>query len=70
MTEKGWGTAFCRDCGSPLPAMPEDNSMWFVPAGLMDGKTEVVVRGHIWVSSKPSWEEIGDSAPQFEENAP
>jgi len=69
-TESGWGSTFCNDCGSPLPAMPEDKSLWFVPAGLMDEPTDATVRGHIWVSSKPSWEEIGDSAPQFEENTP
>ena len=67
-TESGWGSTFCRDCGSPLPMMPKDKSMWFVPAGLMDGQTDVNVRGHIWVSNKPSWDEIGDNAPQFEEN--
>ena len=65
----GWGTTFCQDCGSPLPAMNADRTMWFVPAGLMDEDPGVAVRGHIWISSKPSWEIIGDEAPQFAENA-
>lgn len=65
----GWGTSFCQTCGSPVPNMPADESMWFVPAGLMDEDAGVGVRGHIWTSGKPSWDVIGDDAPQFEENA-
>jgi hypothetical protein len=26
----GWGTSFCNTCGSPLPTMAGDRSMWFV----------------------------------------
>lgn len=66
----GWGTSFCSECGSPLPAMNFDETMWFVPAGLLDEDPGVPVRGHIWVESKPSWEVIGDDAPQFPQNAP
>jgi hypothetical protein len=49
--------------------MAGDRSMWFVPAGLLEEDPGVGIRGHIWVSSKPSWEIIGDDAPQFEGNA-
>ena len=63
----GWGTAFCSQCGSPLPNMSDDETMWFVPAGLLDEDPGVAVRGHIHVASKPSWDVIGDSAPQFDE---
>jgi len=66
----GWGTSFCSDCGSPLPAMDGDGTMWFVPAGLLDEDPEVAVRGHIFVGDMPSWEIIGDDAPQFEGNTP
>ncbi len=64
----GWGTAFCSNCGSPLPLMDQNKTMWFVPAGLMDEDPDVGVMGHIWVENKPSWEVIGDDAPQFQEN--
>ena len=64
------GNAFCGDCGSPLPRLDADKTKWFVPAGLLDEDPGVGVRGHIWVSSKPSWEVIGDDAPQFPEGAP
>jgi hypothetical protein len=65
----GWGSIFCRDCGSPLPAFVEDR-MWIVPAGLMDEDADVGVRGHIWVENKPHWEIIGDDAPQFMQTPP
>ena len=66
----GWGTVFCKDCGSPLPGMADGKTMWFVPAGLMDEDTGAGVRGHIWVDSKPDWDVIGDDAPQFAGDAP
>ncbi len=31
----GWRTAFCSNCGSPLPATDDNKTMWFVPAGLL-----------------------------------
>lgn len=65
----GWRTAFCSTCGSMVPAMPSDESMWFVPAGLLNEDPGVGVRGHIWVSGKPAWDVIGDDTPQFDGNA-
>lgn len=62
----GWRSTFCKLCGSPLPA--SIGSSWFVPAGLLDENPDVGVRGHIWVENKPSWEVIGDDAPQFLQN--
>jgi hypothetical protein len=66
----GWGSAFCGTCGSPLPRMDPEKTRWFVPAGLLDGDPGVGACGHVWTSSKPSWEVVGDDAPQFEGNAP
>ena len=66
----GWGTVFCQDCGSPLPGMNREKTIWFVPAGLLDEDPDVGIRGHIWVGGKPTWDVIGDDAPQFSENAP
>ncbi len=60
----GWGSVRCQDCGSPLPSLVRQ-SMWIVPAGLMDEEADVGVRGHIWVQNKPLWDAIGDDAPQF-----
>ncbi len=60
----GWGSVFCKTCGSPLPAEINENFL-VAPAGLMDEDVEVGVRGHIFVQDKPHWEVIGDDAPQF-----
>lgn len=62
-----WQTWFCRDCGSPLPGVNDDQRM-FVPAGLLtEGDAELKVRHHIWVGSKADWDEIGGSGRQHGE---
>lgn len=68
LPNENWGSNFCKKCGSPLPRINSEGTTWFVPAGLLDEDPQVKTRGHIWVSSKPSWEVIGDDAPQFDEN--
>lgn len=65
----GWTSCFCADCGSPLPHMDVGKTKWFIPAGLLDEDPGTSVRGHIHVGSMPSWEIIGDDAPQFSEDA-
>jgi len=65
----GWRSTFCKDCGSPLPALVGD-TLWIVPAGLLDENPAVGVRGHIWVENKPHWDVIGDDAPQFLQGVP
>jgi hypothetical protein len=61
----GWESVFCGECGSPLPRLIPDEE-WIVPAGIIDGVVQSEVRAHIFVANKPSWEVIGDDAPQFE----
>src|SRR3989442_12906411 len=46
-TREDRSSAFCGECGSPLPAMDKDKTKWFVPAGLLDGDPGVGLRGHI-----------------------
>ena len=58
---------FCGNCGSAIYDDLGDN--YFVAAGLMrdlDMKPEF----HLQVAFKAPWEEIGDSAPQYDENPP
>ncbi len=64
------GEIYSAPIAAPLPRMDSEKTKWFVPAGLLDEDPGVGVRGHIWVSNIPSWELIGDKAPQFPENAP
>lgn len=59
-----WHTSFCRICGSPLPGK-NDNTNTYIPVGsLTSGHENLKVAHHIWVGSKASWEEIGDSGKQ------
>ena len=64
----GWGSVFCDTCGCPLPAQIGED-FWVAPAGLIDDEVDVGVRGHIWTENKPSWDVIGDDAPQFPQGA-
>lgn len=66
----GWQTTFCRTCGSPLPQKLRGAAAYWVPAGLLDDDPGLAVGGHIWVGSKASWDEIGGTAPHFEEGLP
>ena len=59
-----WQTWFCRVCGSPLPGDNDDQRM-FVPAGsITEGGETLEVLHHIYVDSRASWDEIGDSGRQ------
>lgn len=64
-TPDGWEAVFCSECGSPLPRLVPDR-VWIVPAGTIDEDVEASIRAHIFVANKPSWEKIGDDAPQFD----
>ncbi len=66
----GWSSTFCSVCGSPLPKILPGQSRCVVPAGLLDTDPGPDIMGHIHVSSKASWDVIGDDAPQFPEGTP
>jgi hypothetical protein len=60
---------FCARCGSPLAAAHEGRVTEVVLATI-DGDPGVRPCEHIFVGSKASWHEIGDTLPQFEEWPP
>ena len=66
---KGWGLAFCRICGSTLCGM-FDSKVHGVALGTVDGDPGVQIEMHTFVGSKAPWDQIGGSAPQFEEEYP
>jgi hypothetical protein len=66
----GWGSTFCRTCGSPLPRKIPGAAAYWVPAGLLDDDPGLRIAGHIWVGSKAPWDEIAGDAPQFQEGLP
>ena len=66
----GWGTSFCRVCGTPLPRLHSSGKVFMLPAGVLDDDPGCRVEQHIFVGSKASWDQIAGRAPQFEEGAP
>jgi len=62
-----WHKWFCTGCGSPVPGENDAQTM-FAPAGsLTQGAESLKVIHHVWVGSKASWDEIGDSGKQHSE---
>jgi len=66
----GYGTAFCRVCGSPAPDHDRKRTMYRIPVGLFDGEPELTTTEHIFVGSKASWDVIGDEGSLFEGDGP
>jgi hypothetical protein len=66
----GYGSAFCRTCGSPAPDTDRERTMYQVPVGLLDDNPQLAFGDHIYVGSKANWDVIGDNAPQFDEDGP
>lgn len=63
-----WETSFCTTCGAPLPGT-NDESTYYVPVSLLDsGGEHLSVKHHIFVNSKASWSEIGDTGKQHPEH--
>jgi hypothetical protein len=67
---KMFATAFCRRCGSLLPAPFERTGMSLVPVGVLDSVLHLRPCVHIHVGSKAPWFDISDALPQFDEMPP
>lgn len=61
---------FCRQCGSSLGALEEENKLSWVALGTVTGDPGLRAKAHIFVSSKAPWHEIRDDLPQFDEWPP
>ncbi len=62
-----WQVWFCSTCGSPVPGINNESTM-FVPAALItEGGDALKVAHHVWVDSKASWDEIGDAGKRHPE---
>ena len=66
----GWGSTFCRKCGSPLPRKIPNAEAYWVPAGVLDDDPGLRVAGHIFVGSKALWDVIPEGTPQYPEGLP
>jgi hypothetical protein len=65
-----YGTAFCVDCGSPVPSVPSGSPTVMLPAGAIDSPLPPLPAVHLYVGSKAPWYAIADAWPQFEELPP
>lgn len=66
----GYGNAFCKVCGSPVPDAIGAGKGHCVPAGALADCPEIEVAMHIHVGSKVHWDIIGGDAPRFDEGPP
>lgn len=57
---------FCSHCGTSLGELASSDEMFPVPANTIDSEIPIPVTFHEFVSEKPSWYQICDSAKQFE----
>lgn len=70
--DTGFSSHFCSVCGSPVPNN-FINSLYWVPAGLLEPQTEGKVVAHLHVASKALWEVLPttgiqyNGAPEFNE---
>ena len=66
----GYGSAFCRVCGSPAPDRGQACTVYTIPVGLLDDAPPLPVADHIYVASKAPWDAIGDGAPCYANDGP
>lgn len=67
---KHFTSAFCRECGSIMPRIDRSRDLAIVAMGSLDDDPGYPATSHIFVASKPPWDVITDSLPQYSEYAP
>lgn len=63
-----YNRCFCSVCGSALGEILSENDIFPLAANCIDGDVGLENKFHEFVSEKPSWLKIGDSAKQFDEH--
>ncbi|WP_372369022.1 GFA family protein [Candidatus Uabimicrobium sp. HlEnr_7] len=58
---------FCSVCGSNVPVPEIEENSVVIPAGTLDCDPGIKPVVHIFTGSKPSWYDISDSLPKFDE---
>lgn len=66
----GFCSDFCRTCGSTVPHLMNNDTQYWVPAGLLEPTDVSIVAAHLYVDSKASWDVIGDAGQQYSEMPP
>jgi len=67
VTESGFKSHFCITCGSPVPNLTNNDSAYWIPAGLLEESSELELVAHLYVASRASWDVIADVGEQFDE---
>lgn len=62
-----WHTYFCKVCGSTLPGANDESHIYLPVGTITSGHENLKVAHHLYVNSKASWEEIGDTGKQHPE---
>ncbi|RUO51045.1 aldehyde-activating protein [Pseudidiomarina aquimaris] len=57
--------SFCKHCGSALPNT-QNEALLVVPAGCLDTEVKVKPTGHLFTSSRATWEAKLSNAPEYE----
>lgn len=65
-----FSVSFCEKCGSGAPRVNREYKVAYVPAGVLDTDPGIKPTARIFVGSKPSWVDITDNVPRFEETPP
>lgn len=61
----GFRTAFCGQCGSPMPVFEADDDWFEIAAGILDDDPGLRPDRHIFVECGSAWYEILDDLPQL-----
>lgn len=56
---------FCSQCGSPVPDPSPEGDVFEIPAGTLDGATNVTPDKHIYVDLKADWDELTAPIARF-----
>ncbi|MEG3754732.1 GFA family protein [Psychromonas arctica] len=59
-------TAFCAECGAPVPYLSLDNKSLIIPVGCLNGTPEIAPQDNIFCSEKAAWYEQAITAKCFD----
>lgn len=61
----GFTSHFCRQCGSSVPNQFRDSSLYWIPAGLLDGSNITTV-ANLFVCEKAEWSNVVSTANAYQ----
>ena len=56
--DSGFRSHFCSSCGSPVPNPLGDTPYVWVPAGLLEDRTQLEIVAHVCVASRAPWDSV------------